>query len=47
MAAFDCLAQDRSNVLGVILNDWNPKSSPDGLYGNYLPAILKRYSGTV
>ena len=46
VAAFDCLAQDRSNVLGVILNDWNPRSSPDGLYGNYLPAILKRYSRT-
>jgi polysaccharide biosynthesis transport protein len=43
MAARERLVQDRTVVLGVILNDWNPKSSPDGYYGNYKDAVLKRY----
>ena len=28
-------ADDRTEVLGVILNDWNPRSSPNGYYGYY------------
>lgn len=24
---------DRARVLGTVLNDWNPKYSPDGYYG--------------
>lgn len=27
-------AEDRTNVLGVVLNDWDPKTSPRGYYGN-------------
>jgi succinoglycan biosynthesis transport protein ExoP len=34
-AARQILAQDNTRVLGVVLNDWNPKSSPDGYYGAY------------
>ena len=44
VAARDRLQQDQTPVLGVILNDWNPKSSPDGYYGNYNAAVLKKYS---
>ncbi|HVW08122.1 MAG TPA: polysaccharide biosynthesis tyrosine autokinase [Bryobacteraceae bacterium] len=37
------LAQDRTRLLGVVLNDWNPRSSHDSLYGNYKSTVLKRY----
>ena len=37
------LLQKRIPVLGVILNDWNPKSSPDRSDGNYKEAAVKRY----
>jgi Mrp family chromosome partitioning ATPase len=43
LAASERLVQDRIPVLGVILNDWDPKSSPDSLYGNYKEAVVKRY----
>lgn len=29
------LEEDQTRVLGTILNDWNPKQSPGGYYGNY------------
>ena len=29
------LVTDRARVLGVVLNDWNPRHSPHGYYGNY------------
>ena len=35
LAASERLIQDHTPVLGIILNDWTPKSSPDGYYGNY------------
>ncbi len=35
IAARDRLAEDRIPVLGTILNDWNPKQSPNGYYGYY------------
>jgi capsular exopolysaccharide synthesis family protein len=44
LAASERLAQDRIPVLGIILNDWNPKSSPDRFYGNYNDAVMKRYN---
>jgi polysaccharide biosynthesis transport protein len=33
MAATQRFAEDGTKILGTILNDWNPKSSPDGYYG--------------
>jgi capsular exopolysaccharide synthesis family protein len=33
IAANRLFQQDGSNVLGTILNDWNPKTSPKGYYG--------------
>jgi Mrp family chromosome partitioning ATPase len=35
IAANQHFAKDRTRVLGTILNDWNPKSSPGGYYGYY------------
>ena len=34
-AALRRFREDGTNVLGSILNDWNPKKSPDGFYGYY------------
>jgi Mrp family chromosome partitioning ATPase len=33
VAAKDRLTEDGTRVLGTILNDWNPKQSPNGYYG--------------
>ena len=35
MAAIQRLIEDRSNVLGTVLNDWNPKKSPGSYYAQY------------
>jgi hypothetical protein len=35
IAAKERLTEDRINILGAILNDWNPKHSPSGYYGYY------------
>jgi capsular exopolysaccharide synthesis family protein len=35
LAARQRFADDKTEILGVILNDWNPKSSPNGYYGYY------------
>jgi succinoglycan biosynthesis transport protein ExoP len=43
-AASQRLQQDRIPVLGIVLNDWNPKSSPNGFYGNYNKEVMKRYN---
>jgi len=42
-AASARLVQDRTRLLGIVLNDWNPQSSHDSFYGNYKTAVLKRY----
>ena len=34
-AAFQRFQEDGTNVLGTILNDWNPKHAPSGYYGYY------------
>jgi Mrp family chromosome partitioning ATPase len=34
-AACQRFAEDGTRLLGTILNDWNPKRSPNGYYGNY------------
>jgi capsular exopolysaccharide synthesis family protein len=34
-AAHQRFAEDGTRLLGTILNDWNPKRSPNGYYGNY------------
>jgi len=33
VAARERLSEDGTRVLGIILNDWNPKKSPNGYYG--------------
>jgi len=35
IAARERLTEDGTRVLGTILNDWNPKVSPNGYYGYY------------
>jgi capsular exopolysaccharide synthesis family protein len=35
MAAYQRFAEDKTRVLGTILNDWNPKTAPGGYYGYY------------
>jgi len=35
LAAFQKLKEDGTGVLGTILNDWDPKHSPNGYYGYY------------
>lgn len=42
-AASARLVQDRTKLLGIVLNGWNPQSSHDRFYGNYKSAVLKRY----
>jgi capsular exopolysaccharide synthesis family protein len=46
LAASERLIEDGTPVLGIILNDWNPKSSPGGYYGNYTETDFKRYSSS-
>jgi succinoglycan biosynthesis transport protein ExoP len=43
-AARQRFAEDGTKVLGTILNDWNPKSSPNGYYG-YYNGYYKGYHG--
>jgi Mrp family chromosome partitioning ATPase len=43
LASFQRFQEDGSAVLGVILNDWNPKHSPAGYYG-YYNEYYKTYS---
>jgi Mrp family chromosome partitioning ATPase len=35
MAARQRFSEDGTQMLGTILNDWNPKRSPNGYYGNH------------
>jgi capsular exopolysaccharide synthesis family protein len=35
IAAYQRFAEDKTRVLGTILNDWNPKLAPNGYYGYY------------
>ena len=35
LAARQRFRDDNTEITGVILNDWNPKSSPNGYYGYY------------
>jgi capsular exopolysaccharide synthesis family protein len=42
-AASSRLVQDRTRLVGIVLNGWNPQSSHDRFYGNYKSAVLKRY----
>jgi Mrp family chromosome partitioning ATPase len=35
IAARQRFSEDGTRMLGTILNDWNPKRSPNGYYGNY------------
>jgi polysaccharide biosynthesis transport protein len=35
LAAHQRFAEDRTPILGTILNDWDPAKSPGGYYGNY------------
>jgi capsular exopolysaccharide synthesis family protein len=42
-AAFQRFQEDGTNVLGTILNDWNPKNAPSGYYGYYNGHYYKGY----
>jgi len=35
IAARQRFSEDGTKMLGTILNDWNPKRSPNGYYGSY------------
>ena len=43
-AATQRFSEDGTKVLGTILNDWNPKSAPNGYYG-YYSKYYKSYKG--
>ncbi|MBS1875376.1 MAG: polysaccharide biosynthesis tyrosine autokinase [Acidobacteria bacterium] len=43
LAAQQRLVEDESRILGTILNDWNPKTSPNGYYGYYKGHYYDRY----
>ena len=47
LAAHQRLAEDGINVLGTILNDWNPKRSSKGYYGYHHGSYYggRKYSG--
>jgi succinoglycan biosynthesis transport protein ExoP len=47
VAAHQRFADDRIKVLGTILNDWDPRKSPDGYYGYHHGSYYggKKYSG--
>lgn len=44
LAATKRFAEDRIRVLGTILNDWNPKRSPNGYYGYYRGRYYSKYT---
>ena len=44
LAARQRFGEDRTNVLGTILNDWNPHRSPNGYYG-YSGGYYGAYKG--
>ena len=43
LAAQERFAKDETRVMGTILNDWNPKASPNGYYGYYSGYHGKHY----
>lgn len=43
LAAKERLAEDSIRVLGTILNDWDPKKSPGGYYGQYRYKYYGKY----
>jgi capsular exopolysaccharide synthesis family protein len=45
VAACQRFSADRIRVIGTILNDWNPKTSPNGYYGSYKNAYSGGYYG--
>ncbi len=44
LAVKDRFAEDRTPVMGTILNDWDPKKSHQGYYGAYRSSYYKSYS---
>jgi Mrp family chromosome partitioning ATPase len=44
LAATQRFREDGTKILGTILNDWNPKSAPNGYYG-YYSKYYKSYKG--
>ncbi len=47
LAARQRFSEDGTKILGTILNDWNPKSAPNGYYGyynSYYKSYHKHYS---
>jgi polysaccharide biosynthesis transport protein len=44
MAAKQRFSEDGTRVLGTILNNWNPKSSPNGFYNTSYKSFSKHYA---
>ena len=44
MAAHQRFSEDHVRVFGTILNDWDPRKSPNGYYGYYSGSYGKYYS---
>lgn len=47
LAAKERLAEDSIRVLGTVLNDWDPKKSPGGYYGQYRYKYYGKYPANV
>ena len=47
IAAAQQFSEDRTRVLGTILNDWDPKHSPNGYYGYYKGSYYSSYKQRV
>ncbi len=43
-AACQRFSEDGTKILGTILNDWNPKTAPDGYYGYYNYRNYRNYN---
>jgi len=43
LAAKDRLEEDCIRILGTVLNDWDPKKSPGGYYGQYQDGYYSKY----
>jgi capsular exopolysaccharide synthesis family protein len=43
LAAKERLEEDRTKILGTVLNDWDPKRAPGGYYGYYRSSHYNQY----
>jgi capsular exopolysaccharide synthesis family protein len=45
LATAQRFAEDKTRILGTILNDWNPSTAPNGYYGYYKGYYAGKYKG--